>query len=135
MLIFIDSDILLDIILIRKPYNTYAMKLLSLTDSKQYEYCTSVHTLLNVHYVASKKYGKDASKDAIKLLIKKLTIIKDDKQIVEQALYSDFSDIGDAVQYFAAKSVNANAIITRNTKDFKLSTIPVLTADQFLNTL
>jgi predicted nucleic acid-binding protein len=135
MLLFIDSDVLLDIILIRQPHNRYAMRLLSLIDSNQYEYCTSVHTLLNVHYIASKEYGKNASKEAIKLLLEKLIIIQDDRKIFVDALYSELPDLEDAVQYFAAKSAKADFIITRNVKDYKNSIIPVLTAEQFLNTL
>jgi hypothetical protein len=48
---------------------------------------------------------------------------------------SSFADFEDAVQYYAAISAKADAIITRNTKDYKHASIPVLTAEQFLKTL
>lgn len=135
MIIFIDSDILLDILLERYPYDSFAMKLLSLPNNLGYQYYTAIHTLLNVHYVASKKSGKNASRQSIGMLVKRLNIIPDDKQIFEDALNSDFPDLEDAVQFYAAKSANADFIITRNVKDYKHSTIPVLTAEQFLRTL
>jgi predicted nucleic acid-binding protein len=135
MILFIDSDIFLDILLERQPYNNFAMKLLSLPGELGYNYYTATHTLLNVHYVASKKRGKNESRQAIAALVKKISIIPDDKQIFEDALHSDFSDLEDAVQYCAAKSINTDFIITRNIKDYKSSTIPVLTAEQFLRAL
>ena len=135
MLFFIDSDILLDAILMRQPHHSYAMELLSLLDTDNYQACTSVHTLLNVHYISSKRGNKHEARKAIKLLIGKLTIISDDREIVEQAIDSEFADLEDAVQYYAAKKVSADFIITRNLKDYKLSSIPVLTAEQFLRIL
>ncbi len=51
------------------------------------------------------------------------------------ALKSGIDDFEDAVQYYAAKSAHVDFIITRNIKDYKESTIPVLTAEQFLRTL
>lgn len=131
MRLFLDSDILLDAVLLRAPFHLPAMKLLSL----DYKFCTSVHSILNVYYFASKQSGKDQGRQATKLLIKKLKIIQEDQEILEQALDSDFGDVEDAVQYFAAKKHHVNFIITRNIKDYKNSSIEVLSAEHFLQTI
>jgi predicted nucleic acid-binding protein len=48
-----------------------------------------------------------------------------------QALGSEFKDFEDAIQYYTAESNSKlDAIVTRNTKDFKLSKISVLTPDE-----
>ena len=134
-LAFVDSDILLDVILDREPFYTISAQVLSLPGSSGFKCCTSVHTLLNVHYLTQKHHGKEIAIASVKLLLSKLQIISEDVSIVDQAVVSDFSDFEDAVQFYAAKSANADFIITRNTKDYKHSTIPVLTAEQFLRTL
>ncbi len=54
---------------------------------------------------------------------------------VELAIDSRFLDLEDAFQYFIAKKNDCDIILTRNIKDYKQATIPVLTADQFLRTL
>ena len=82
-----------------------------------------------------KQLGAEKAKEAVTLLTQQLQIISEDASIVEQAIISDFNDFEDAVQYYAAKSAGADVIITRNIKDYKESTIPVLTAEQFLSTL
>jgi len=94
-----------------------------------------VHGLLNIHYASKKIFGEKAARQAIRVLVKKLNVIQEDVNLIEQAVDSEFPDFEDAVQYYAAKKADADYIITRNTKHYKHSTIPVLTAGQFLKTL
>lgn len=51
------------------------------------------------------------------------------------ALYSNSSDLEDAVQYYSAKMSGADYIITRDVKGFVNSTITVLTPKDFLSVL
>jgi hypothetical protein len=55
-----------------------------------------------------------------------------DEQSIDDALASNFSDFEDALQYYSAVSVKAEAIITRNGKDFSKSSIPVMTAGEWM---
>ena len=55
------------------------------------------------------------------------------KEAVKKALYSNFRDIEDGYQYFVAKEYNIPIIITRNTKDFLVDDLSVITPEQFLN--
>jgi len=133
--IFIDSDVLLDIILERRPFYDWALGVLLLIDQGQYTGCTSVHALLNVHYLAKRYSGEKSARASITLLVTKLSVITEDVSIVNEAIASRFSDFEDGVQYYAAVRAKADVIVTRNIKDYKHSTIPVLTAEQFLRTL
>ncbi|HZY37616.1 MAG TPA: PIN domain-containing protein [Mucilaginibacter sp.] len=133
--LFIDSDILLDLILKRNPFYEWALGLFFLIDEKKYSGCTSVHSLLNVHYIAKKTVGEKSARASIKLLSNKINIVQENLSIVEKALESDISDFEDAVQHYAAVSAGTNFIITRNIKDYKHAAIPVLTAEQFLRQL
>jgi predicted nucleic acid-binding protein len=135
MNLFLDSDILLDVILDRTPHYVFSGRVLLLADNPGFHCCTTVHALLNVHYVTKRHLDLKSANEAVALLFNKVYIIPEDGTTIEQAMKSDFKDFEDAVQYFAAKSAGADAIITRNIKDYKNSTIPVLTAEQFLNTL
>ena len=104
-------------------------------DEKKLSGCTTVHSLLNVHYIAKKTVGEKSARASIKVLSSQINIVKEDISIVEKALPSIITDFEDAVQHFAAVSAGADFIITRNIKDYKHSTIPVLTAEQFLRQL
>lgn len=48
------------------------------------------------------------------------------------AVQSGINDFEDALQLSAAISCSANVVITRNTADFKASTMPVMTPEEFL---
>jgi predicted nucleic acid-binding protein len=135
-LLFVDSDILLDSILAREPFFDAATNLLALAEQQNFKFCTSVHSLLNVHYLSKKHFGELLTRQSIQALTELIDIIPEDITLIQQALTSEFSDFEDGVQYFAAISAKADFIITRNTKDYKHSAISVLTAEQFLlNTL
>ncbi|NLG17604.1 MAG: hypothetical protein GX556_09775 [Fibrobacter sp.] len=62
-------------------------------------------------------------------------IQKVDSDIVKSALSSDFKNFEDSIQYFAAQQhKKADCIITRNIKDYKDSSLPVMTPETFLAT-
>ena len=56
------------------------------------------------------------------------------ERVVDDALASNFKDFEDALQYYSALKVKADAIITRNGDDFENSKIPVMSAKEFLST-
>ena len=66
--IFIDSDIILDVFLNRFPHYESSADVLILSENDDYSCCTSVHALLNVHYIAKKSFGEAKARAAIKSL-------------------------------------------------------------------
>lgn len=57
-------------------------------------------------------------------------------EIIASALASGFKDFEDAIQYYCALTVSKpDAIITRNTKDFRKSSVAVLTPQEAINGL
>jgi predicted nucleic acid-binding protein len=132
--VFLDSDIILDVLLKRPGFYLPAANLIALAGRNQVIFITSPVAFLNVHYFLD-KFDKANKLPLLKGLRKVVSIIEVGEAIIDAALKSDFTDTEDAVQYLAAKSANADYIITRNIKDYKQSTLPILTAEQFLNTL
>ena len=54
-------------------------------------------------------------------------------KVIRQSLKTDFKDYEDAIQYYSALTIpTVNFIVTRNTKDFKKSSLPVLTSIEAL---
>jgi hypothetical protein len=55
------------------------------------------------------------------------------KEVIFKSLKSDFKDFEDSIQYNCAKRVTRiECIVTRDTKDFKLSSIPTMTPKEAL---
>ncbi|HEY9002217.1 MAG TPA: PIN domain-containing protein [Mucilaginibacter sp.] len=132
--VFIDSDIILDALLKRPGFDTQAMNLLALIYQNTIEGMTSSVAFMNVHYFLN-KFDRLNKLHLLRELRSIVSLIKVGETEIDLALKSNFSDFEDAVQYYTAISAKADVIITRNIKDYKQSTIPVLTAEQFLRTL
>ncbi len=133
--LYIDSDIILDMLLQREPFYKFAEILVQDRQINQVHLSTSALVIANVNYLLTKKAGAARSKDAIRHVINLIDVLPFEKQAIEHALSSRFTDFEDAIQHHIAIKNNCDAIITRNIKDYKQATIPVLTAEQFLRTL
>ena len=96
---------------------------------------TSTLIIANINYLLAKKAGAMKSKEAIRHVSNIFNILPFEKDAIENALSNSFVDFEDAIQHHIAVKNKCDAIITRNTKDYKQATIPVLTAEQFLRTL
>ena len=130
--VFIDINIIIDLLAKREPFYKDAQDLFTLSDKKVIQLCISSLSFANAYY-SIVKHHKDV--DAKKYLAKFKVLVKvlplEDKAI-ELALASDFNDFEDGLQYFVAMDYESDIIITRNKKDFKNSKIPVMTAGEYL---
>ena len=132
---FVDSDILLDMLLKREPFDFYTKILLLENERGRFKLHTSCLIIANIHYILSKKAGVQASKDSIKKLMSSMVTLPFENDVLNAALLGNVTDLEDAIQISIAEKFKCDAILTRNIKDYKKSTIPVLTAGQFLRTL
>ena len=130
--IFVDTNIIIDLLAKRDLFYKDAQVLFTLSDKKEIQLCISSLSFANAYY-AIVKHHKDI--DAKKYLAKFKVLAKvlplEDKAI-ELALASDFNDFEDGLQYFIAMDNESDIIITRNKKDFKNAKIPVMTAGEYI---
>lgn len=130
--IFVDTNIIIDLLAKREPFYKDAQELFTLSDKKIIQLYISSLSFANAYYSIIKHHKEiDAKKylAKFKVLVKVLPL--DDKAI-ELALASNFNDFEDGLQYYIAIANDADIIITRNKKDFKNSEIPVLTAGEYI---
>ena len=130
--VFVDSDIILDLILGRAPFVKEAKQLFVLVEAGKVAAHTTPVVFANIFYILRKQFSAEAIKTILKNIRKLLSIIPVDESNVDKALSSNLSDFEDALQYHAALSTSMSFIITRNIKDFQNATIPAITASDFL---
>lgn len=130
--VFVDSDIVLDLLSSRQPHYDYAAELFSLADQHVIKLYVSSLTFANVNYILSKQLPAGQAR---KMLLKFKTLVNvlsvNDK-VIELALASDFHDFEDAIQYNTAIENGITTLLTRNLKDFKKAEIAILTAQHYL---
>jgi len=133
--LFIDSDIILDLLAKREPYYIYSSRLFTLIDKKEILAYTSPLIIANLHYLLRKMTSNASALKNLRKLKTLVNILPIDDKVIEQSLNSDFNDFEDAIQYFTAVNNGINLLLTRNKRDYKKSKITILTAEEFLKTL
>lgn len=133
--IFLDTNVILDLLGERVPFFDSIAKVATLADQKKLTIIVSPLSFTTIDYVL-KKYE---SSESVLNKLRKFKIICEicelNEEIIHKALNSNFKDFEDAVQYFTALQSNSSIIITRNGKDFKNSTIPIMTAEEYLSSI
>ena len=134
--LFIDTDVIIDFLIDRKPYSREAAVIFTLIEEKKLKGYASSLTFSNLYYVIRRfeSHNKVISKlDSLSKIVKVLNV---GELTIKNALKSGFPDFEDSIQYFCAiDKKRVNVIITRNTKDYKNSEISVMTPADFLNSL
>ncbi len=133
--VFVDSDIVLDLLSGRQPHHNYAGELFSLADENLIQLCVSSLTFANVNYILSKQLSSTQAKKMLLKFKTLISVLSVNDKIIELALASDFRDFEDAIQYHTAIENKINTLLTRNLKDYKKAEISILTAQQYLKTL
>jgi len=133
--IFIDTNIMLDLLGERKPYYEPIVKIATLAGKRKLTIIVSPISFTTANYFLAKFESSKIAREKLR----KFKIISEicylDEHTFEKGLNSSFNDFEDALQYFSATESECEIIITRNVKDFKKSLLPVMTADEFLKSL
>jgi len=131
--LFIDTDIIVDFLIDRKPFSREAAIIFTLIDQKKLKGYVSSLTYSNLFYVLRKIEPQKKVISKLDSLSKLLTVLKVDDQNIRDAIDSGFPDFEDSIQYYCALDCKkVEAIITRNIKDYKNSSLPVMTPGDFL---
>lgn len=130
--IFVDTDVVFDLLAKREPFYTYAAQLFTNADKQEVTICVSSLCFGSLNYILSKHKSAVEARKILSRFKVLVTILPVDDKIIELALNSDFKDFEDAIQYYCAIENGINILITRNLKDFKPVRIPVLTAEEFV---
>lgn len=120
-----DTNVVLDLLLDREPFSLDAAKCLSMVESGEIEGWLCASTVTTLHYLIRKSVGAGNAFDSISLLLSLFEIAPVSKTVLESALGLPFKDFEDAVLHEAARYSNVDMIVTRNTTDFKNSSVPV----------
>ena len=133
MKVLIDTNIILDVCFERAEFQDYSTQIFSLIEQKKLAGCISASSVTDIYYLARKQFrDKEKALWTIKRLSQLFKILKADEKSIRYAVDLHWSDFEDSVQYSVAKRSHVKAIITRNTKDYSQSQIPVYTPVEFL---
>lgn len=119
MKLFLDTNIILDLLLERDGYE-WCAQILQLQEEGKCSICVSVLTMVNVAYVYRKTVGQDMAVVNLKYLSSMMEVLPMDGQMLDAAIYKVGKDFEDILQAVCAASSHCDAIITRDVKDFSI---------------
>ena len=130
--VFVDTDILLDLLSGREPFAQSASILFSKADRKKIKIFVSSLSFSNLNYLLSRQFNVDQARRKLLNFKTLVTVLPVTEKTVELALSSDFKDFEDALQYYTAIENNIQTLLTRNLRDYKYATISVMTAEDYV---
>ncbi|MGA3065989.1 MAG: PIN domain-containing protein [Tepidisphaeraceae bacterium] len=131
-IVLVDTNVLLDVLLARRPFVEPAQRLWSLAERRQIKGAVSAISFLNVYYVVRRLASRPQADRAVRGMRAIFQVIAVDREILDQAIDTRFPDFEDAVQNACALRAGAVCIVTRNERHFARSAIPAIAPDAFL---
>ena len=131
--LFVDSDVVIDFFTDREPHANTASELFDLNEHGNVKIYLSAVSINNIYYIVRRFLGHKKTIEVVELLTDMTEIVGTTKKEIIQALKNNFSDYEDSIQYSSALTIkNLDAIITRDIKDYRNSSIAVMTPSNFL---
>ena len=133
-ILYVDTDVVLDVLTKRDPFYAAAATLFSKAEKGEITLCVSSLTFSNLFYILRKQLAAGIAHEVLRTFRQLVTVVAVDDAIVEQALEGGFTDFEDALQYFAALSAGCTVLITRNIRHYRKAAIRVVTAEVYCST-
>ncbi len=131
--LFLDTNVLIDFLANRNPFAIEAAKLFNYSLKKKATLYISAVSYNNIYYILRQSCSNAEALKILRELDEWTETIDVSKDVIKKALKSEFKDFEDAIQYNCALlSTNIDCIVTRNSKDFKKSQLPIMSPKEAL---
>jgi predicted nucleic acid-binding protein len=130
--VLLDTNIIVDVALEREPFSTDSDRVLSFVEQGQVEGYISASTFSDLYYIIRRGKGRDWTLAFLMQLGTLCQVATVDQSVISMALNANFKDFEDGIQYSTAAINQLDAIITRNQKDFPVTTPRILTPNQLI---
>lgn len=120
MKILLDTNVILDAMIGRPPWNEAAEQIILQAAYYRVEAFITASSVTDLYYIVHKELREDAkTKSLLTSLLELIHILPVNEQDCILALHSDIKDFEDAVQDEVAARYKLDYIITRNVMDFE----------------
>jgi len=133
--VLVDTNVVLDVLLARTPFVKQGVSVFALVEASRIEASLCATTLTTIDYLLAQSLPRVQARHAIRGLLKLFEVAPVNRSVLERAIESEIDDFEDAVLEQAGCLIGADAIITRNTKDFRKSAIKAVDPVEFLSAL
>lgn len=132
MIVLVDTGILIDVALGRRPHDAAAGELLDALERRQAAGFVTWHSVANFHYLVVSKHRPAATKAFLLDLLRFVQVAPTSTDSVRYAASLPMRDFEDALQVAAAVACGASRIATRNVRDYTRSPVRATTPSALL---
>lgn len=125
--ILLDVNVVLDVLLDRRPFADAASAVWSEIEEGSAEGLISAHAVTTVHYLNARAVGGRMAAETTESILSVFGVAAVDERVLRHALDLRWPDFEDAVTAVAASQAQCDALVTRNPDDFKRSPVRVVT--------
>jgi len=131
--LLIDTNVVLDWMMKREPFYQDSRGVMQFCIDEKAKGFLSSHTILNAFFIARKSLSVDERKGLLLYLCRNFIVIDINNKLLVRVLRNEaWQDIEDCLQAECAKAANVDYVITRDVKDFKFSSVPAMSPEDFL---
>lgn len=123
MIVLLDTDVLVDVALARKPHVEAAAALVDALERRPGSAFVAWHTVSNFYYLVAPSRGKVSARSFLLELTQFVHVSPTTTESLRFAGGLDVKDFEDALQVAAAVACRAEIIATRNVRDYANSPI------------
>ena len=134
-MILLDTDVLIDVALDRRPHASSASELLDRIEHGAESACIAWHSVSNLYYIVAPARGGVSTRDFVVELTRFVGVAITDTEALRYAAALPMADFEDAMQVAAARACGARHIVTRNVRDYERSPIRAVDPQEALSGL
>lgn len=132
MRIFLDANVVLDVLADRAPFADDSARVLARVETGAATGLVAAHTVTTLFCLLDRRLGRPEARAAIRTLLRLLEVVPVDEDRLLQALDLSLGDFEDAVQAACAEKAEADVLITRNARDFEGANLEIASPSEFL---
>ncbi len=133
MKVLVDTNVVLDLLMDRRPFSASAQKIFKAAELGKIELHIPSSSVTDIFYIVKKHTGREKAKEILLQLLEIVRVIEVTGKDIRRAMNLDIEDFEDALQAWCAKKRNLKYIITRNKKDFLRSPVQPISSDEFVS--
>ncbi len=130
--ILFDINIVLDVLLDRKPHVEASAEVWAAVEAGTAEGWLAGHTVTTIHYLIRKETGAAKATKLVSAILRVFQVAAVDGAVIQQALHLSCPDFEDAVTAAAARTAGCDYIVTRNPRGFRGSPVRPMTPEAAL---
>lgn len=132
MRILVDTNVVLDLLLARKPFVSDAARIFTMVERGSVEGVLCATTFTTIDYLLGQSLSEFEAREAVRKLLSLFEVAPVNRVVLAAAIESSMRDFEDAILAQSANHSGIERIVTRNTSDFSQSPVIAIDPPEFL---